>query len=132
MAWKTGDACGLTATRSSASICAKYSAVIAVTSDALDAWWPPTLTPSGLGRSWFAASTILVASQSTRCWISSNVARSAAGCMGPIVAHGCRMLPGASGITRSRKHGDVSRRRDARQELEREEREAVRGAQGQG
>jgi hypothetical protein len=36
-----------------------------VTSDAEDAWWPPTLTPSPVSRSRFAASTIRVASHRT-------------------------------------------------------------------
>ena len=76
MAWNTGEACGLTATRSSASRWANQSAVIAVTSEALDAWWPPTFTPSPVSRSWLAASTIRVASQSTRRWISSRTSRS--------------------------------------------------------
>ena len=49
---------------------------MAVTRLALDAWWPPTLTPSPVSRSWLAASTMRVASHSTRCWISSSTARS--------------------------------------------------------
>ncbi len=65
MAWNTGEACGLTATRSSASRWANHSAVIAVTREALDAWCPPTFTPSPVSRS-LAASTIRVASHSTR------------------------------------------------------------------
>ena len=76
IAWKTGEACGLTATRSSASRWANQSAVIAVTSEALDAWCPPTFTPSPVSRSWLAASTIRVASHSTRRWISSRTSRS--------------------------------------------------------
>jgi hypothetical protein len=72
MAWNTGEAWGFTLTRSGASRCAKYSAVIAVTRLALDAWWPPTLTPSPVSRSWLAASTIRVASHRTRCWICSS------------------------------------------------------------
>ncbi len=77
MAWKTGEACGLTLTRSAASRWAKYSAVITDTRLALEAWWPPTFTPSPVSRSWLAASTILVASHSTRCWISSRMTGSA-------------------------------------------------------
>gem|GEM_PF-3838654 len=37
MAWKTGEACGFTATRSSGLNTAKYSAVMTVTSEAEDA-----------------------------------------------------------------------------------------------
>src|SRR6201994_1968718 len=78
MEWNTGDACGLTLTRSWAFRYAKYSAVIAVTSDALEAWWPPTFTPSPVDRSWLAASTIRTASHRTRRWISSSTSRSTA------------------------------------------------------
>ncbi len=45
-----------------------------VTIEALDAWCPPTLSPSGLGRTRLAWSTIAVASHSTR----SSTFRSAA------------------------------------------------------
>ena len=38
-----------------------------VTIEALDAWWPPTLSPLGLGRTRLAWCTIAVASHSTRC-----------------------------------------------------------------
>ncbi len=34
--------------------------------EALDAWWPPTFSPDGLGRTRLAWWTIAVASQSTR------------------------------------------------------------------
>src|ERR1700761_4167211 len=78
MEWNTGDACGLTLTRSWAFREAKSRAVIAVTSEALEAWWPPTLTPSPVVRSWLAASTIRTASHSTRRWISSSTSRSTA------------------------------------------------------
>src|ERR1700742_2242221 len=78
MEWNTGDACGLTLTRSWAFRYAKYSAVIAVTSDALEAWWPPTFTPSPVDRSRLAASTIRTASHRTRRWISSRTSRSTA------------------------------------------------------
>ena len=37
-----------------------------VTIEALDAWWPPTFSPPGLGRTRLAWSTIAVESQSTR------------------------------------------------------------------
>jgi hypothetical protein len=46
------------------------------TIDALEAWWPPTLMPSWLGRSWLALSMMRVASHSTRCSISRSVAMS--------------------------------------------------------
>ena len=50
MAWKTGDAWGLTDTLSPAFMKSKYKDVMSVTTDELDAWWPPTLAPSGLWR----------------------------------------------------------------------------------
>ena len=50
MACSTGEACGLTDTRSGASRYANHSAVISDTIDALEAWWPPTFTPDRLGR----------------------------------------------------------------------------------
>ena len=78
MAWNTGEACGLTLTRSSAFRCANHSAVIAVTREALEAWWPPTLTPSPVLRPWLAASTMRTASHSTRRWISASTSRSTA------------------------------------------------------
>ena len=55
MAWKTGEACGFTATRSSGRSAWKYSAVMIETMEAQEAWWPPTFTsPSLFGRRWFA------------------------------------------------------------------------------
>src|SRR5215467_14642063 len=77
MAWKVGDACGLTLTLSGASRCAKYRAVMTVTRLALEAWWPPTLRPSPVSRLWLAASMMRVASHSTRCWIVSRTSGSA-------------------------------------------------------
>ena len=50
MACSTGDACGLTETRSSARSSENHSAVISDTIDALEAWWPPTLTPERFSR----------------------------------------------------------------------------------
>ena len=50
MAWSTGEACGLTLTRSSRPRWANHSAVMMETSEALEAWWPPTLTPSPVLR----------------------------------------------------------------------------------
>jgi hypothetical protein len=49
MAWNTGLACGFTATRSCGLSTEKYSADMMVTSDADEAWWPPTFNPSTLG-----------------------------------------------------------------------------------
>jgi pyruvate dehydrogenase E1 component len=49
-ACSTGEACGLTETRSPAESCSSHSAVMIDTMDALDAWWPPTLSPVGFGR----------------------------------------------------------------------------------
>ena len=40
------------------------------TIEALEAWWPPTLTPVSFGRTRLAWWTIAVASQSTRLEIS--------------------------------------------------------------
>src|SRR5215213_4655792 len=78
MACSTGEACGLTETRSGASRWANHSAVIRLTIDALDAWWPPTLTPERFSRTRLAWWTIAVASQSTRRWTASRVSGSAA------------------------------------------------------
>ena len=89
MAWNTGDACGLTATRSGASRWANQSAVITETSEALLAWWPPTLTPSPVSRSRFAASTMRTASHRTRRSISSSVATSTS----PVPYVGCPLMP---------------------------------------
>ena len=50
MAWKIGEACGFTATRSSGRSTSKYSAVMMVASEADEAWWPPTFSPSSLSR----------------------------------------------------------------------------------
>jgi hypothetical protein len=41
MACRTGEACGLTETRSTARRWRNHSDVMIVTSDADDAWWPP-------------------------------------------------------------------------------------------
>src|SRR5690349_6241353 len=66
MACKTGEACGLTDTRSSGDSSANHSAAMMSTMEAEDAWWPPTFTPPGFGLPWFAASTMAVESQRTR------------------------------------------------------------------
>ena len=45
------------------------------TIEALDAWWPPTFRPVGLGRTRLAWSTIAVDSHSTRCSIARRPSR---------------------------------------------------------
>src|SRR5918998_1789832 len=86
MACSTGDACGFTETRSSARSSENQSAVIRLTIDALDAWWPPTFTPERFSRTRLAWWTIAVASQSTRRSTALSVERSGAarGCDGCI------------------------------------------------
>src|SRR3954452_10286119 len=74
MACSTGDACGLTDTRSSGRRWLNHSSVMIDTSDADDAWCPPTFSPSGLGRTRLAWCTIDVASHNTRCSTSRSVA----------------------------------------------------------
>jgi hypothetical protein len=76
IACSTGEACGLTETRSSARSASNHSAVMSETIDALDAWWPPTLIPDGFGRTRLAWWTIAVASHSTRRWTASRSASS--------------------------------------------------------
>ena len=66
IACSTGEACGFTDTRSCERKWRNQSVVMIDTIDALDVWWPPTLTPSRLGRTRFASCTIAVASHSTR------------------------------------------------------------------
>src|SRR4051812_44351270 len=87
MACSTGEACGFTETRSSARSSENQSAVMRLTIDALDAWWPPTFTPERFSRTRLAWWTIAVASQSTRRWTASSVSRSGAarGCDGAVV-----------------------------------------------
>ena len=74
MACSTGEACGFTDTRSSGRRWLNHSSVMIDTSDADEAWWPPTFSPSGLGRTRLAWCTIDVASHSTRCSTSRSVA----------------------------------------------------------
>ena len=75
MAWKTGEACGLTATLSSPLRWPNHSAVMIPTIDAELAWWPPTLIVARpAGRGW-RASTIRTASHRTRCCTASRRAR---------------------------------------------------------
>ena len=47
------------------------------TMEALEAWWPPTFIPLGLGRTRLAASTMEVAIQRTFSAMAVNVATSA-------------------------------------------------------
>ena len=54
MAWNTGPACGFTAMRSCGRAISKYSAAMMEITEAQDAWWPPTFSPSRLGRMWLA------------------------------------------------------------------------------
>tara|TARA_B110001452_G_scaffold201286_1_gene171349 strand:+ start:347 stop:868 length:522 start_codon:yes stop_codon:yes gene_type:complete len=63
--WYAGPACGLTATRSCGRRYLAYSAVSTVLTDELDAWWPPTLMLSRLGRTLLALSIISAESQLT-------------------------------------------------------------------
>src|SRR5215216_3851274 len=86
MACSTGEACGLTDTRSGASRCANQSAVIRLTIEALEAWWPPTLTPERFSRTRLAWCTIEVASQSTRRCTRSSACRSRSVCAPAAVA----------------------------------------------
>src|SRR6476619_4965985 len=72
MACRTGAAWGLTETRSGARRCANHSAVMTLTIDADDAWWPPTFTPDGVLRTLLAWWTIEVASHRTRRWTASR------------------------------------------------------------
>src|ERR671914_187805 len=78
MACSTGDACGLTDTRSSARSSLNQSAVIRLTIDALDAWWPPTFTPERFSRTRLAWWTIALDSHSTRRSMALSVSRSGA------------------------------------------------------
>ena len=72
MACRTGEACGLTETRSRGVSSANQSATMMSTIEALEAWWPPTLTPEWLARPALAASTIAAESHSTRLAISRS------------------------------------------------------------
>src|SRR5436853_1585270 len=75
MAWRTGEACGFTDTRSAARRCRKYSADMMLIIDADDAWCPPTFTPDGVCRTLLAWWTMLTASHSTRRCTASSVSR---------------------------------------------------------
>ena len=65
MACSTGEAWGLTETRSPACSCPKYSAVMIDTIEAHEAWCPPTFNPLGLGRIRLAWWMIAVDNHST-------------------------------------------------------------------
>ena len=62
----------MTETRSNGVSSANQSAVMMLTIEALEAWWPPTLTPEWLGRPALAASTMAADSHSTRRAISRS------------------------------------------------------------
>src|SRR5215472_899285 len=78
MAWNTGLACGFTATRSSGRSTWKYSADMMVASEAEEAWWPPTFSPSLLVRTWLAWWMVHDDSQSTLRASAISVSRRAA------------------------------------------------------
>src|SRR5918992_5907490 len=78
IACSTGEACGLTDTRSSARSSLNQRAVIRLTIDALEAWWPPTFTPERFSRTRLAWWTIAADSHSTRCSMAVSVSRSGA------------------------------------------------------
>src|ERR687895_1650504 len=78
MACRTGDACGFTDTRSSARSSLNQSAVMRLTIEALEAWWPPTFTPERFSRTRLAWCTIAADSHSTRRSIALSVSRSGA------------------------------------------------------
>ena len=78
MACSTGEACGLTETRSWDCRGPNHSAVMIETIDADEAWCPPTFIPPGLGRTRFAWSMIAVDSHSTWRSISPSVSRAPA------------------------------------------------------
>ena len=54
MLCSTGEAWGLTETRSPERRCSNHSDVMIDTIEAQEAWWPPTFNPVGLGRTRFA------------------------------------------------------------------------------
>ena len=93
MAWNTGLACGFTATRSSGRSTEKYSADMMVASEAEDAWWPPTFSPSVLGRMWLAWWMVHDDSHSTLRARADSVSR-CAGSIGMTALPGTVMIPG--------------------------------------
>src|ERR1700687_1966492 len=60
-----------------------------------EAWWPPTLVPSGFGRALLAWWTMSALSQRTRFWIDSSVAMGASA-MSSYLTAGRRDGPGAA------------------------------------
>ena len=66
----------MTDTRSSGRSAWNHSAVMIETIEADDAWWPPTFSPPGLGRTRLAWSTIAVDSHSTRSSTACSASRS--------------------------------------------------------
>jgi hypothetical protein len=100
MAWNTGLACGLTATRSSGRSTWKYSAVISVTSEADDAWCPPTFRPSPRSDSWLAWWIMYDDSHST---LRSNSRRMS-------MSEACRGIMREASIRHSLLQGEVDQR----------------------
>ncbi len=84
MACSTGPACGFTATRSCGRSTPKYSAVMMAVTEAQEAWWPPTLVPSGFGRMWLAWWIIHDASHSSLRSMAAIASSSPAGPIGLI------------------------------------------------
>src|SRR4051794_29506393 len=86
MACNAGDACGLTETRSPGCSWSNHSAVMMLTMEAVEAWWPPTLRPETLGRTRLAWSIIAIASHrirdSTECSTVRSVSANVAGDVG--------------------------------------------------
>src|SRR4051794_35036848 len=76
--------------------------------EALEAWWPPTLTPLGFGRTRFAWCTIAIASQSTRRSTRSRTSRSTVASEGlsfSAIDMRPSLLARVSGIRSLRHHG---------------------------
>src|SRR4051812_32178176 len=108
MACSTGEACGLTETWSLASRWANQSAVMMLAIEALDAWWPPTLTPVGFGRTRFAWCTMAIASQSTRRSTRCSTSRSTEASEAVrrvAIDMRASLLAAPAGIRRVRHHG---------------------------
>src|SRR5271163_3717821 len=90
MACRTGEACGLTETRSKGVSSANQSVTMTSAMEALGARWPPTLIPEWLARLALAAPTIAAESHRTRRAISrstpwSYVELGASGAVGSVL-----------------------------------------------
>src|SRR3954470_22878159 len=119
IACSTGAACGLTDTRSGARRWWKDSAVMMLTSEADEAWWPPPFTPLGVFRTRLAWWTMLVASHRTRRWTASRTSISVSRA-GTVVLMAARILPGAALPARCEELGQERRalvRQDAAVDL---------------